>query len=225
MRVRALIGLAALGAALAVAGFAAIGGFIVASPDLADADEGVESVEPVSVAETKQDRAGPLPVAHAAIIDPLLFTPHPMLGAGSRSMQTAAVGSGEPAYNQVMEVTAAVRPVALPPEAKRVVPPPRLEKDGTLTVEQIARIKGNLHLTAEQEQHWAPVEAELRAIARQMVADKAAGKKPKVTISAETAQRLYWAAGPLIMSLRDDQKQEVRRLARGMGLEQVASLI
>ena len=60
-------------------------------------------------------------------------------------------------------------------------------------------------------------------IARQMAADKAAGKKTNLT--AETAQRLYWAAGPLIMSLRDDQKQEVRRLARSMGLEQVASLI
>ena len=221
MRVRALVGLAALGAILAVAGFAAIGGFMVAPPDLADADEGIESVAPLTVAETKQDRAGPLPVAHAAIIDPLLFTPHPMLGTGSRSMQTAAVASGEPAYNQVMEVTASVRPVAFPPEAKRVVPPPRLEKDGTLTVDQIARIKANLHLTPQQEQNWAPVE--VLAIARQMAADKAAGKKTKLT--AETAQRLYWAAGPLIMSLRDDQKQEVRRIARNMGLEQVASLI
>ncbi len=223
MRVRALVGLAALGATLAVAGFAAIGGFMVVPPDLADTDEGIESVAPLTVAETKQDRAGPLPVAHAAIIDPLLFTPHPMLGTGSRSMQTAAVAPGDPVYNQVMEVTASVRPVAFPPEAKRVVPPPRLEKDGTLTVEQIARIKANLHLTPQQEQHWAPVEAELRVIARQMAADKAAGKKTKLT--AETAQRLYWAAGPLIMSLRDDQKQEVRRLARSMGLEQVASLI
>ena len=129
MRVRALVGLAALGAILAVAGFAAIGGFMVAPPDLADADEGIESVAPLTVAETKQDRAGPLPVAHAAIIDPLLFTPHPMLGTGSRSMQTAAVASGEPAYNQVMEVTASVRPVAFPPAAKRVVPPPRVARD------------------------------------------------------------------------------------------------
>jgi hypothetical protein len=224
MRVRALIGLAALGAMLAVAGFAAIGGFIVAPADVAEADDPIESVEPVSVAETKQDRAGPLPVAHAAIIDPLLLTPHPMLATGSRSIQVAAADPVQSTHNPATEVTASVRPVALPPEAKRVVPPPRLEKDGTLTVEQIARIKANLHLTPEQEQHWAPVEAELRGIARQMAADKAAGK-PKVTISADTAQRLYWAAGPLIMSLRDDQKQEVRRIARNMGLQQVASLI
>src|SRR5215203_2770017 len=98
MRVRALIGLAALGATLAVAGFAAIGGFIVAPADLADADEPVESVEPVSVAETKQDRASPIPVAHAAFFDPLLLSPQPMLGAGSRSMQAAALAAAEPAH-------------------------------------------------------------------------------------------------------------------------------
>jgi hypothetical protein len=32
-------------------------------------------------------------------------------------------------------------------------------------------------------------------------------------------------AGPLVMSLREDQKSEARNLARTMGLESVASLI
>jgi hypothetical protein len=222
MRMRALVGFAAFGAALAVASFVAIESFTIEALDGADADDPVESVEPVSVAEVKQDR---LPVAQAAMVDALLLNPQPMLGTSGQPPQAIVLAAGEPAQRPDTEVIATVRPVVAPPELKRAVPPPRLEKDGSLTVEQIARIKANLHLTPEQEQHWAPVEAELRNIARQMAADKVAGKKPKVTINAETAQRLYWAAGPLIMSLRDDQKQEARRLARNMGLEQVASLI
>jgi hypothetical protein len=56
-----------------------------------------------------------------------------------------------------------------------------------------------------------------------MATQKQLGKKPGLT--AEAAQRLYWTAGPFIMSLRDDQKQEAKRLARAMGLEQVAALL
>jgi hypothetical protein len=224
MRVRGLIGWAALSGALALASFAAIGSF-TASPDLAAADEPVDAIESSSIAAPKQDRAAPAPVAAAAMVDASLLTPQPMLGAGSRPLQVAALLTAEPALRHNTEVTASVRTVVVPPEMKRTIPPPRLEKDGSLSVEQIGRIKANLNLTPDQERHWAPVEAELRAIARQMAAEKTAGKKPKVTISADTAQRLYWAAGPLIMSLRDDQKQEARKLARNMGLEQVASLI
>jgi hypothetical protein len=87
------------------------------------------------------------------------------------------------------------------------------------------QIKANLNLTPDQERYWAPVEAELKQLARQLAAHKAAGRKPTLSLGATDAQRLYWAAGPLIMSLREDQKREVRRLARAMGLEQVASLI
>jgi hypothetical protein len=221
MRVRALVGFAGLGGALAIASVAAIGIFSLEPVNVADADDAVASIEPVSVVETKQDR---LPVARAARVDPLLLTPQPMLGPGSRPSRALALAAAEPVHEPDTDVITSLRPASPPVEARRTVPPPRLEKDGTLTVEQIARIKANLHLTPEQEQHWPPVEAELRAIAHQMAADKAAGK-PKVTFTADTAQRLYWAAGPLIMSLRDDQKQEVRRLARLMGLAQVASLI
>jgi hypothetical protein len=218
MRVRVLVGFAALGGALAVAGFAAIGSLTALQDSTAD-DDAVLVIEPVSVAETKEDR---LPIARAAMVDPLLLSPQSMLGGGERPMPTTVLAAVEPRPEP--EVTAAVRPVTALPELKRSVPAPRLEKDGTLSIEQLPRIKASLNLTPEQEQHWKPVEAELRAILRQMAADKAAGK-PKVKITADTAQRLYWAAGPLIMSLRDDQKQEARRLARTMGLTQVASLI
>jgi hypothetical protein len=231
MRVRALIGLAAIGGAVVVAGIAAVGSLTVDLSDVADADGAVETVGTQTVAAPKQDRETPAPVTASALFDSSLLSPQPMLGSAgrqvpnSRPVEVAALAYASAAPEAAREITASIRPVPPPTEAKRnLVPPPRLEKDGTLSVEQIARIKQNLNLTPEQEQYWPPVEAELRAIARQMAAEKAAGK-PKATITAETAQRLYWAAGPLIMSLRDDQKQEVRRLARNMGLTQVASLI
>jgi hypothetical protein len=92
-----------------------------------------------------------------------------------------------------------------------------------LTVAQIPRIKAALRLSPDQEQHWRAVEAELRELARQVEAQNAGGKPVRLT--ADTAQRLYWTAGPLIMSLREDQKHEARRLAKLMGLDQVAALL
>ena len=231
MRVRALIGLAAIGGVVAVAGIAAIGSFTIDMADVVDADEALEAVEAQTVAALKQDRETPSRIAASVLFDTSLLSPEPLRGStgrqepAGRSVDTAALAYASAAPDAAREITASIRSVPAPAETKRhAVPPPRLEKDGTLSVDQIARIKQNLNLTPEQEQYWPPVEAELRAIARQMAAERAAGKQ-KVTFTADTAQRLYWAAGPLIMSLREDQKQEVRRLARAMGLAQVASLI
>jgi hypothetical protein len=171
-------------------------------------------------------------VANAAVVDASLLSPYPMAPSAApvrqappsepEPFQTAAIRS-----NQTMTQLSgnAAQPSApIPPETRRALVEPRLE-DGILTVTQIARIKASLHLTPDQERHWGAVENELREIARQLAAQKSSGKKQKIALSAADAQRLYWAAGPLIMSLREDQKREVRRLARAMGLEQVASLI
>ncbi len=89
---------------------------------------------------------------------------------------------------------------------------------------QVARIKTNLRLTPDQEEYWRPVEQALLEIARDVASQKNGGRN-RVMISAEVSQRLYWTAGPLIMSLREDQRREARNLARSMGLEKVASLI
>ncbi len=100
----------------------------------------------------------------------------------------------------------------------------RWENGGPLTAHEIGRIKTALHLTADQEAGWADVEKVLVEIGKQQVAAQKAGR-PRPSVSADMTQRLYWAAGPLLMSLRDDQKREIRRIARVMGLETVASLI
>lgn len=97
------------------------------------------------------------------------------------------------------------------------------DASGVLTATQIAKLKDFLGLTPEQEQHWPAVEAELRGISRRLAASSQDDKPAK--LDAVTLQRLYITSGPLILSLRDDQKRALRTLARIMGLGQLASLI
>ena len=49
--------------------------------------------------------------------------------------------------------------------------------------------------------------------------------KVNIDTNSPEVQKLIWAAMPLLMRLREDQKSEVRKLARVIGLEQVASQI
>jgi hypothetical protein len=223
MTLRAFSALAALSGTIVLAGWGAIGmaGWTTG--------ETIETIEPVATAAPVReaapprdnfgDRIAPLgPIAPAAVVDASLLSP--LAFAPPQHLRTAAHNLPEPL--QKPEVTGSIRPAPLSAEAKRAAE--EWKKDGrVLTVAQIPRIKAALKLSPDQEQHWRTVEAELREIARQVEAQNAGGKPVK--FSADTAQRLYWAAGPLIMSLREDQKHEARRLARLMGLEQVAALL
>ena len=114
-------------------------------------------------------------------------------------------------------------------------PAPRAKKDsGELFNDaQLASIKGRLKLSEYQEQYWPPVESALRAIG-QRVAQGGVPKTSAMGYASETrlaqidpdsaeVQQLKSAAFPLIMSMNDDQKQQVRMLAHVMGLERVAS--
>jgi len=56
-------------------------------------------------------------------------------------------------------------------------------------------------------------------------AQKHAQGKASIDVNAPEVQKLVWAAMPLLMRLREDQKHEVRKLARVMGLESVAAQI
>ena len=123
-------------------------------------------------------------------------------------------------------------PVAIPPskdpQKPRLAAKPPVQKNYTLLSDaQIAGIKGRLKLTPSQEAHWPGVENALRAIAQKMHAKRQAtpaGAPPIDPDSAEVAQ-LKSAAMPLLFQLREDQKREVRALARIIGLEAVASRI
>jgi len=93
---------------------------------------------------------------------------------------------------------------------------------------QIATIKERLRLSPEQESYWPAVETALRAVARKIHATRqAAPHSTGAPIDPDSAevQQLKSAAMPLLFQLREDQKREVRTLARLIGLEKVASLI
>lgn len=123
-------------------------------------------------------------------------------------------------------------PMVIPsqqPAKPKLVAKPTPQKNYTLLSDmQIAAIKGRLNLTAAQEPSWPAVEAALRAVARKIhdsrQSNPSAGSPPIDPSSAEV-QQLKSAAMPLLVQLREDQKREVRSLARIIGLERVASQI
>ena len=93
---------------------------------------------------------------------------------------------------------------------------------------QIAAIKTRLNLSSSQAYYWPSVEDALRAVARKLNAAKQAnptGGTPAIDPDSAEVQQLKSAAMPLLFQLRDDQKQEVRSLARIIGLHQVAAAI
>ena len=87
----------------------------------------------------------------------------------------------------------------------------------------IERMKTALALTAEQEEHWPAIAAELQALGKTLKAHK--GRDGNVNVDNDTIQRLYWAAAPLITRLSYDQKQKVKQMAHVMGLRQVAEAL
>jgi len=87
---------------------------------------------------------------------------------------------------------------------------------------QIASIRSRLKLTADQQRYWPGVEAALRNITYKKDSPRG-GKSAAVDPNSPGVQQLKSSAIPLILSFSEEQKNEVRQLARLMGLEQVAS--
>lgn len=122
---------------------------------------------------------------------------------------------------------------ALPPPAekpKRLLPPPPPASAQTSILDdgQIAGIRSRLRLTSDQAEYWPAVEAALREVAHKYFASssaKHAHAKASIDTNAPEVQNLIYAAMPLLMRLREDQKNEVRKLARVIGLDSVASQI
>jgi hypothetical protein len=91
-----------------------------------------------------------------------------------------------------------------------------------VTEGKIARLRAALHLKGEQMAHWRPVEAALRAAIREQ--REGAGWVHRVRErvgsyagSAVALQRAYSAAGPLIASLDEKQRESGRRALSAMG--------
>jgi|RhiMethySRZTD1v2_1073278.scaffolds.fasta_scaffold48446_5 hypothetical protein len=87
----------------------------------------------------------------------------------------------------------------------------------------IERMKIALALTAEQEEYWPAIAAELQALGKAMQKTNAKGQK--VSLDNDAIQRLYWAAAPLITRLSHEQKLKVKQMAHIMGLHQVAEAL
>ncbi|MGB6538603.1 MAG: hypothetical protein WBF58_21890 [Xanthobacteraceae bacterium] len=89
---------------------------------------------------------------------------------------------------------------------------------------QIASIRRRLHLTPEQEQMWPAVESALRNIAFARAREARRGDASgAIDPNSPEVQNLKSAAIPLLMSFSDEQKDQVRNLARSMGLTQLTS--
>jgi hypothetical protein len=88
----------------------------------------------------------------------------------------------------------------------------------------IERMKMALALTAEQEEYWPAIAAELRTIGKLMKANQKASHG-KISVDNDTMQRLYWAAAPLLTRLSYEQKTKVKQMARLMGLTEVAEAL
>ena len=127
-----------------------------------------------------------------------------------------------------IETPKAIDPLSSAPKPKvasKPVPPPQ-KSYALLSDVQIAGIKDRLKLSSSQESYWPAVESALRAVARKIHASKQTDPNAApIDPDAEEVQQLKSAAMPLLFQLREDQKREVRTLARLIGLEKVAAMI
>jgi hypothetical protein len=174
---------------------------------------------PVSNKEAKNDRLAVGSVTLASLETAPALNPTESL--------RQAFASNAPADVEAAQVTAAVAsPVTKP---KPVTKPAPQKPYALLSDAQIAGIKQRLRLSSDQEYYWPAVESALRAVARKIHAtrraDPTVAGAPPIDPEAAEVQQLKSAAMPLLFQLREDQKQEVRTLARLIGLEKVAAQI
>lgn len=189
-----------------------------ASPQLAAASAAVQT--PVSNKENKKDRLAVVSYALAA------YEPPQTTAALSEPLRQAYASTAPADIGLPKEVAPAAAQAAPPSKPKAVAKPQK--NYALLSDVQIAGIKDRLKLSSSQESYWPPVETALRAVARKIHAGRQANPTAAgVPIDPESAevQQLKSAAMPLLFQLREDQKSEVRTLARIIGLEKVAAMI
>ncbi|OIQ71191.1 hypothetical protein GALL_471920 [mine drainage metagenome] len=187
-----------------------------AGPEMAMASATVP--DPVSNRESKGDRLA------VAVVAPALFEP-PQTGAIPSEPLRQAFAATPSADIEGLKIADPVTP----PKPKLVSKPPAQKSYALLSDVQIAGIKERLKLSSDQESYWPAVENALRAVARKIHATRQADPNgtgaPIIDPDAEEVQQLKSAAMPLLFQLREDQKREVRQLARLIGLEKVAAAI
>jgi hypothetical protein len=166
----------------------------------------------------------------------ILFDPNPTYALASADSLPALPAALAYADAHAQKAAAEIVPAAADRDAtaaerRAASPRPAVRNNVLFNDAQLASIKERLALSPDQEQYWPQVASALRGISYRLGRSQS-GQRPVVgsrmaSIDPNSAevQRLKSAAMPLIMSMREDQKREVRALARLMGLEAVASQI
>jgi hypothetical protein len=232
-----------------VAPAASGGGYVLAS---VEPDAGISSSLLFSPFPTYGSPPAPVAAPSPAMISSVPRSPAPaaarpalppQLATASPDLPAMALAYAAPDLDQPAEPVARPENPAPAAAAKRLAQAPRpaspnpanqaaaSASNAVLNSAQIASIRERLKLTSYQSQLWPPVESALRDIAYQGRPDgrKLASNAPANVRSAQIdpnsapVQRLKSAAFPLIMSLSEEQKQEVRTMVRLMGLENLAS--
>lgn len=188
----------------------------------------------------KADRLIPTLALASAAIDPVRvpadkLSQAPVLTEPLRQAFAAATPSdfpmpktGSSASAHEAPAAAEVPTVEVPAKPKVVARPQPQKTYMLLSDVQIAGIRDRLKLSSSQEYYWPSVETALRNVARKISANKLSnpsGPNVQIDPNCDEVQQLKSAAMPLLFQLRDDQKEEVRKLARIIGLEQVAQQI
>jgi hypothetical protein len=155
--------------------------------------------------------------------------PPPADSAPAVSYTVASVSSAPAETTSALAPAPAVKAEAKPAAFAPVRHASAGRPGGVLNDTQIANIKRRLRLTPDQESLWPAVEVALRNISyskkgqEMKVASAPSAPMAYVDPNSADVQRLKYAALPLIMRLNENQKQEVRSMAHGMGLDGVAS--
>ncbi len=187
----------------------------------------------------KADRLVPTLALASAAIEPVQvpadrLSQAPLLAEPLRQAFAAATPNDFPMPKSAPAVSEAPAAAEIPavevPAKPKVVAKPQPQKHYTLLSDaQISGIRDRLKLSSSQEYYWPSVETALRNVVRKISANKLsnpnAPPSAQIDPNCDEVQQLKSAAMPLLFQLRDDQKEEVRKLARLIGLEKVAQQI
>jgi hypothetical protein len=98
-----------------------------------------------------------------------------------------------------------------------------------VTAGHIARLKAALRLTSAQLHYWPAVESALRGLSQRQSKDHSgdgvARRIAAAAIDANALRRVVSAAGPLIGSLDEKQRQDGLRVIRALGFSSLASAL
>jgi hypothetical protein len=188
----------------------------------------------VSNKEAKHDRlatvvnfAARAPRAQEKAQEPVADTP---ITAGSLSPSTLSAYAAVPSTASE-KVGPPVPWVGQPQPATSAKPKQAAKHQPTYAIlsdEQIASVKEHMKLTPYQAEHWPAIEAALRKIVAKLNRNNKGGAEvaaASIDPNSPEVEALKNAALPVLFTLSEDQKREVRTLARVIGLDAVASAI